>query len=115
VFESPETMEPPRHNPTPRTADDYPAHGESADATAPPTLGSEAHRIERRVLFELLVEGRTGGCNISDLAARLDEPLEAVLAAATALAAVGLAEISREAVFAAPAARYFDALWPIAI
>jgi DNA-binding IclR family transcriptional regulator len=66
-------------------------------------------------LFELLADGRSAPCDVGELAARLGEPPETVHAAATALAVVGLAEISGQTVAAAPPARYFDALWPIAI
>jgi DNA-binding transcriptional ArsR family regulator len=79
-----------------------------------PPAGSAAHRLQREVLLELLTAS-AGESSIGELASRLDAEITTVRSAATALGDAGLAEVRGEAVSAAPAAIYFDALWPIVI
>jgi hypothetical protein len=80
-----------------------------------PDVGTPEYRTQRLVLLELLVDPPEALEPFDELAARLKEPAAAVRAAGAALAAAGLAVQAGECVGAAASARYFDALWPIAL
>jgi hypothetical protein len=71
--------------------------------------------MQRLVLLELVVDPPDVPERLDELADRLAEPLEAVIAAGRALEAAGLAVHAGDTLAAAPPARYFEALWPIAI
>jgi hypothetical protein len=83
-------------------------------ATAPAPETPE-HRTQRLVLLELVVDPPDVPERLDELADRLAEPVEALRAAGDALAAAGLAVRAGDTLAAAPPARYFEALWPIAI
>jgi hypothetical protein len=87
-----------------------------ADRTpSAPDAGTPEYRTQRLVLLELLVDPPAALEPLDELAVRLREPAAAVRAAGAALAAAGLAVQAGECVGAAATARYFDALWPIAL
>jgi hypothetical protein len=75
--------------------------------------GTAAFDDQRRLLLELLVDPPGEGDAIADLAVVLDRPAGPIAAAATALAAAGLAERIGERVRATPTALAFEALWPV--
>ena len=83
-------------------------------ATAP-VPGTPEHRTQRLVLLELVVDPPRVPERLDDLASRLAEPADEVRAAGAALEAAGLAVQEDDAVAAAGPARYFEALWPIAL
>jgi hypothetical protein len=80
-----------------------------------PAPGTPEHRTQRLVLLELLVDPPQVPERLDELADRLAEPAAAVRAAGAALEAAGLAVREGDALAAAVPARYFEALWPIAI
>jgi hypothetical protein len=80
-----------------------------------PAAGTPEHRTQRLVLLELLVDPPRVPEPIDELAARLNEPADAVRDAGVALETAGLAIGAGDDLAAAAPARYFDALWPIAL
>jgi hypothetical protein len=83
----------------------------TAQASVAPSLVT---RLQRDVLLELLREG-DDGVDVAELAGRLRADLDSVWVAGAALEAAGLVQVAGDAVAAAPPARYFDALWPVAV
>jgi hypothetical protein len=81
----------------------------------PPGAGTEAHRLQRLVLLELVADPPPAGDRVEDVADRLLEPRLRVQVAVTALEAAGLAARAGDRVRASATARYFDALWPVAL
>ena len=80
-----------------------------------PAWGTEAHRLQRLVLLELLVDPPAEPEPLSKIARRLEEPLAAVAVAAAALARAGLVAYAGDHVAASASARYHEALWPVAV
>jgi hypothetical protein len=89
---------------------DKPIVGSADDAFR--SLGA-ADRVQRWLLFELVTAASDNGEDIAWLARKLREPRIEVEAAAAALVRYGLAERHGGAVLATPAAKRFEALWPI--
>jgi hypothetical protein len=88
---------------------------QSHRTAAAPDPGTPEHRMQRLVLLELVVDPPHVPERVDELADRLAEPASAVRAAGAALEAAGLAVQEDDALAAAGAARYFEALWPIAL
>ncbi len=82
---------------------------------APPASGTIANVVQRVLLLELLADPPAEPESIHELAVRLREPVGRIRAAAAALEAAGLADRARGRVRASASARYFDALWPVAL
>jgi hypothetical protein len=77
--------------------------------------GTAAFDDQRLLLLELLVDPPEDGDALADLAAVLGRPERAVVAAASVLARVGLAERHGRRLRASPTALAFDALWPVCL
>jgi DNA-binding IclR family transcriptional regulator len=82
-------------------------------ALAPP--GTAAFDDQRLLLLELLVDPPPEGDAVAELAAALGRPERSVVAAASVLARVGLAERRGRRIRASPSALAFDALWPVCL
>jgi hypothetical protein len=78
-----------------------------------PDPGSVEYTAQRLVLLELLVDPSAAGDCLEHLCETLGLPDVDADDAATALAAVGLAERRADVLLASRAARYFEHLWPV--
>ena len=72
-----------------------------------------AREVQRLVLLELVADPPARGDPLAELAARLRQPFADVAEAVETLRGLGLAEREGDVVRASPAARAFDALWPV--
>jgi hypothetical protein len=88
---------------------DHPIPEAPSDALA----ATRAHRVQRRVLLELVTTPPADGDDIASLARRLDQPPRELEAAIEALVDAGLARRDDDVVRATTAALRFEALWPI--
>jgi hypothetical protein len=77
-----------------------------------PAPGTPEHRTQRALLLELVACPPPAPESFEALAAALREPVDAIRAAARALASAGLVCCAAGSVHAARCAVYFDALWP---
>ena len=88
-------------------------HGQRTGGPQPPSPGTRAYELQRKVLIELVLAPPPHTDGLAELAARIEETLGDVEPALAALAAAGLAGADGRVAWATPPARYLEALFPI--
>jgi hypothetical protein len=88
-------------------------HAKRIAGPTPPTHGTRAHDVERKLLLELVLAPPPFTDDLAELTERIGEPRADVEAALAALGRAGLAGRDGGVVWATAAARYSEALFPM--
>jgi hypothetical protein len=88
-------------------------HDQRIGGPLPPAHGTRAHDVQRKVLLELVLAPPPYTDELGELCARIGERRREVEEALEALGRAGLAGSDGGVAWAAPAARYCEALFPM--
>lgn len=88
-------------------------HDQRIDGPVPPAHETREHRVQRKLLLELVLAPPPFTDDLTEIAPRIGERRADVEEALAALAQAGLAGRAADVVWATPAARYSEALFPM--